>query len=50
MSVVSNRHQSVSQHRWRENVTEDDIASVLVFLLLAILIAAAMFLPQSLVM
>ncbi|MEW6436831.1 MAG: hypothetical protein AB1508_06645 [Pseudomonadota bacterium] len=47
MSVVSHHHYNVSWHRLREYVTQDEFATTVAFLLIAIIIAVAWFAPPS---
>ena len=47
MSVVSHHHHNVSWHRLREYVVQDDFATTVAFLLIAIIIAVAWFAPPA---
>jgi hypothetical protein len=47
MSVVSHHHHGLSWHRIRDYMAQDDFASAVAFLLIAIIIAAAVFAPPA---
>jgi hypothetical protein len=47
MSVVSHHHHGVSWHRVRDYIAQDDFASAVAFLLIAIIIAVAVFAPPA---